>query len=230
MRFAVYYSPSQMSLLHELGASWLGYNAFNGSAVEQPGEGLLTGKTEQPRHYGFHATLKAPFHLKSGTTFKDLQSSVAVTARQSSTVVVPSLVLSDTDGFLALVAEHQRDDLVALAVSCVKGLDHLRREMDEMEFKRRQSSELTARQKKNFSQWGYPHVFEDFRFHITLTRRLSNAEMTEVSKLAEEHFAEVLHQPLDISALTIFIEAGPGVRFRVADVFPLTASIMAAYA
>ncbi len=230
MRFAVYYSPPQMSLLHRLGASWLGYDAFDGNPLEQPGNGLLAGKTEQPGHYGLHATLKAPFHLKPGATSKDLQAGVMAIARNTSTVVIPRLVLSSADGFLALVPDLQHDDLTELAAVCVRKLDHLRKEMDAAERNRRQSGNLTPKHRAYLDQWGYPYVFDAFRFHITLTRKLDADEMVAVTALAREHFAEVLDQPLHISALTTFIESEPGKHFRVADVFPLTASIMAAYA
>jgi hypothetical protein len=230
MRFAIYYSPSQMSLLHELGASWLGYNAFNGGQVPQPGDGLLSGKTEQPSHYGLHATLKAPFQLKPDRTFKDLQAGVANVAQKFSKVVIPKLVLSSDDGFLALVPEQQKDDVTALAKACVCDLDYLRRQPEESELKRRMSNDLTTRQVEYLAQWGYPYVLDQFRFHITLTRRLNGADMVAVTELAREHFAEILDQPLTISALTTFMEAGPGVKFRVADTFLLTGHILAAYA
>jgi hypothetical protein len=63
-----------------------------------------------------------------------------------------------------------------------------------------------------------------------LTRKLTELEMSEVFDLAENHFAKVLRQPLDISALTTFVEAEPDVHFRVVDTFPLTANLMAAFA
>jgi putative phosphonate metabolism protein len=230
MRFAVYYSPPQRSQLHELGSHWLGYNAFNGEILTQPGDGLLAEVTRQPSHYGLHATLKAPFQLKPGTSLRDFKASTAALAQVLSNVVIHRLVLRSIEGFLALVPETQDDELATFAAACVRRLDHLRAPPDEAEISKRNPGALTARQREYLNTWGYPYVFDQFRFHITLTRKLSDAEMPEILEIAREHFDDVFDQPLAISALTTFVEATPSDRFRVVDELPLTANIMAAYA
>ena len=230
MRIALYYSPPQTSVLHDLGSRWLGYNAYTGQSLDQPGDGLLKDLTEQASRYGLHATLKAPFHLKEGATFEDFKLSTAATAQELSAVAIPRLVLSSLDGFLALTPEIQNEDVNDLAATCVRRLDHLRAPVDEAELKRRGSAALSSRQNDLLINWGYPYVFDEFRFHITLTRKLTDSEMVAVFDLAESHFAQVLRQPLDISALTTFVEAGPDIRFRVVDTFSLTANLMAAFA
>ncbi len=43
--------------------------------------------------------------------------------------------------------------------------------------------------------WGYPHVLGTWRFHMTLTRRLSPAERAVVQPAATAHFAAALARP-----------------------------------
>ena len=38
-------------------------------------------------------------------------------------------------------------------------------------------------------RWGYPFVFELFRFHMTLTTRLSEPDITRIANAATMHFA-----------------------------------------
>ncbi len=230
MRFAVYYTPSPTSVLHDLGSKWLGYDAYSGQNLEQPGHGALKGMTDQASRYGFHATLKAPFHLKPGMTLEDLMACMTATAQKVSAVAISRLVLKSIDGFLALVPETQGEDVEELAATCVRALDHLRAPPDDIELGRRNLAALSSRQKDYLMDWGYPYVFNEFRFHMTLTQKIAEHDMPELLELAQNHFHQVVNQPLSISALTIFRESNPGAYFRVAHSFPLAANIRAAYA
>lgn len=230
MRFAVYYSPFQSSALHDLGSKWLGYDAYTGQTLDQPGDGVLKGQTEQAGRYGFHATLKAPFHLKPGTKAEDVTACMTATAQKVRAVVISRLVLRPIDGFLALVPETQGDDVQELAAEFVRAFDHLRALPDDAELGRRNSAAMTPRQRDYLLNWGYPYVFDEFRFHMTLTQKISEQDMPEFLELAQNHFHQVLNQPLKISVLTIFVEAEPGAYFRVSESFPLAANIRAAYA
>ncbi len=40
------------------------------------------------------------------------------------------------------------------------------------ELQRRRAANLTPRQEFLLMHWGYPYVLDEFRFHMTLTRRL----------------------------------------------------------
>ena len=67
-RYAIYFAPAHGSPWWEFGARWLGRDERNDTALTQhplaqiaPDD--LLELTAQPRRYGFHATLKAPFGL-----------------------------------------------------------------------------------------------------------------------------------------------------------------------
>ena len=71
MRYAIYYAPDPASALWLFGSSVLGYDARTGRNVPllaPAGISLADWEmaTTDPRRYGFHATLKAPFRLALG--------------------------------------------------------------------------------------------------------------------------------------------------------------------
>src|SRR5688572_2758569 len=84
-RYAIYYVPAADSALHRFGAELLGYDAFSGEDLPFP-VGILQAApdwgdlTNDPRKYGFHATLKAPMSLASGKTEVELLAACAAFA------------------------------------------------------------------------------------------------------------------------------------------------------
>ncbi|MBO1905411.1 DUF1045 domain-containing protein [Microvirga sp. 3-52] len=75
---ALYFTPRPESDLAQIGASVLGYDCYTGAAVEQPplpgiAPDELHSSTAEPRRYGFHSTLKAPFTLRAGCSLDELK-------------------------------------------------------------------------------------------------------------------------------------------------------------
>eukprot|EP01036_Dinobryon_divergens_P003340 gene3340-4396_t len=65
-RYALYFAPDAATPLWRFGCGVLGYDALRAANCDQiVPEGWTAGDwiaaTEDPRRYGFHATLKAPF-------------------------------------------------------------------------------------------------------------------------------------------------------------------------
>jgi len=72
-RYAIYYAPSDETLLWKTGSEWLGRDAYSGNRVERrefpdTKDEDIDRLTSSASHYGFHATMKAPFVLKEGST------------------------------------------------------------------------------------------------------------------------------------------------------------------
>lgn len=71
-RYAIY-APAPDDRFHEFGSQLLGYDAFSGNELPFP-HGVVHEFTDwrdliqDPRTYGFQATLKAPFSLASDQT------------------------------------------------------------------------------------------------------------------------------------------------------------------
>ncbi len=109
IRYAIYFSPPARSPLATLGASWLGHNCDNGTAIEPPRLAGISSEaqaalTRAPRRYGFHATLKPPFHLAPGAILDDLRQSLRALATRASVLCLPSLEVRARP-FLGLGAE-----------------------------------------------------------------------------------------------------------------------------
>ena len=221
MRYAIYYSPPEDDLLHKLGSSWLGRDAYNNESVEQPSIAGIKEATAEPARYGFHATLKPPFQLKHGIKRALLGEAVGSLARRISAVAISNLVLRAEHGFIALVPEKQQRTVSILADHCVREIDEFRSPIDAIEIARRRKVGLSAKQDEYLHAWGYPYVFEEFRFHLTLTGHLPTEDIARLLPLAGEHFAPVLNRSLKIDCLTIFMESGSSQPFIVEEQFPI---------
>jgi hypothetical protein len=73
---------------------------------------------------------------------------------------------------------------------------------------------LSARQLRHLDQWGYPYVFDEFRFHMTLTGTLSEPDRKEALAVLRELYSEadapvaldsvcILHQPDRFACFTV---------------------------
>ncbi len=219
-RLALYWAPDLDDPLHRAGSSWLGRDADTGAALVQPvvpGHDL-SAITADPRGYGLHATLKAPFRLLVG--WAEAFDAAAALAARLRPFDLPALAVRDLDGFLALRETAPCPALRALADACVEALDHCRAPPDEAELARRRRAELSSEQEAKLARWGYPHVFDAWRFHVTLTRRLSPWEKDAVLPAAEAHLREALRHPRRVSSICLFTQAAPGAPFLIAERLP----------
>jgi putative phosphonate metabolism protein len=220
MRHAIYFAPAAESLFHALGSRWIGRDAFTGEILEQPdvaGIGVVTG---DPRRYGFHATLKPPFVLRDSVSPEALLRAAAALAANLDSLTV-RLKVGVLDQFLALVPAEPSEALQQLAERAVRDLDGFRQPPSADDLARRRLSQLTPSQERHLAEWGYPYVFGDFRFHMTLTERLPPAYIERYRAAAEAHFAPVLAEPVVIDGITLFEEASYGAPFHASRQFPL---------
>jgi hypothetical protein len=175
-RIALYYAPEAHDPLHKRASAWLGRDAVSGAILPQ---NLVQGVdiqeiTADARGYGFHATLKPPCRLQ-GDVQAALQTARDFAAR-TAPFTLPPLHITDLDGFLALREAAPCPALQALADGAVSALDAHRAPATEAEIARRKPEKLSLRQREYLAAWGYPYVFAEWRFHMTLTRRLTPAE------------------------------------------------------
>ena len=192
-RAAVYFAPPETSPLGERALSW-----FADSATQD-----ITGS---PRHYGFHATLKAPFHLAEGETLERLLNVVERFAAARRWVEGPPLRVDALGEFLALVPSAPDPRVDALAADCVQAFESFRAPLSPAELARRRASGLSPQQDRYLQEWGYPYVMEEFRFHMTLTERLPTAERAHWKAVLDAHFAPVADRPLVLDGLSVFTQ------------------------
>ena len=213
-RYALYFAPAARGL-HRAAASWLGWDAEAGCAVAQPEVEGIAAATATPRKYGFHATLKAPFRLAAGHGPDDLAEALAHAARQIAPVDLPGLGVARLGGrFLALRPEGNEAGLEALCAEVVTRFEPFRAPLTDDELARRRPENLSPRQRDLLVAFGYPYVFEEFRFHLTLSGDLPAAELARLEPLARDWFAAHLHRPFAVDQLCLFGEDGAG-RFHL---------------
>ena len=216
-RIALYYAPEAHDPLHERASAWLGRDAVSGAILPQ---NLVQGVdiqeiTADARGYGFHATLKPPFRLQ-GDVQAALQTARDFAAR-TAPFTLPPLHITDLDGFLALREAAPCPALQALADGAVSALDAHRAPATEAEIARRKPEKLSLRQREYLAAWGYPYVFAEWRFHMTLTRRLTPAEKAIILPAVTEALGDAPALTRSVSDICIFAQAAPGAPFTILE-------------
>ncbi|MEM9343878.1 MAG: DUF1045 domain-containing protein [Pseudomonadota bacterium] len=220
-RYAIYYLPEDKALA-SFGAAWLGWDVAQGAPVRHMDiDGIdLATVTVTPRKYGFHGTLKAPFRLAPGQTPEDLATACATLAASHPPVTIAGLQIAPLGDFLALIPTDDSPDLATLAARCVTDLDRFRAPLTDADLARRRTSPLTPRQDDNLVRWGYPYIFDDFRFHLTLSSRLTPDTLQAVQASAKTHLSS-LPTPFTLRSISLVVERADG-SFRALNRYPLT--------
>ena len=131
--------------------------------------------TALPRHYGFHATLKAPFTPAPGLEADALLGDVEAFAAARRPLRV-RLRVDELAGFLALVpAEPTPASTSSPRIACAT-FDRHRAPLSPQDRDRRDVCTAQRRpSSEHLERWGYPYVLDRFRFHMTLTGPLERA-------------------------------------------------------
>ncbi|MEM6309368.1 MAG: DUF1045 domain-containing protein [Pseudomonadota bacterium] len=210
-RYAIYVIPDQE--WGDFGAAWLGWDTRAGSTVPLI-EPALSGITERPRKYGFHGTIKAPFHLAKGQDQAALVKATFALAHDMRAFSLSSLQVSQIGSFFALTAPEEHAQLRSVADRAVTGLDMFRAPLTDTDLQRRRVSRLTQQQDANLEKWGYPYVFDDFKFHLTLTGPVKDAGQVKPRLVAA--LQSPLSKPLSVRDICVCGEAEDG-RFYVVE-------------
>lgn len=217
-RYGIYVTPQ--GALAQTGAAWLGWDIATGRHVAHPVvDGVDIAKiTKRPRRYGLHATVKPPMVLAQGATEEALIAATRAVASRLRPASVLGLEVSRISSFLALTPLGDPQPLDEIAATVVEALNAFRAPPTLDELDRRRKHPLTPSQDANLTRWGYPHVMQDYHFHITLTGPLRDggAALPRVAA----HFDPVLPAPFIVDHLTIAGEDGAGM-FRTIARLPL---------
>ena len=223
-RYAIYFAPEKNSRWRKFGAGWLGRDEHDSSRLPQAAQGSLSAEqmvtiTEEPARYGFHATLKAPFHLTPGHTEDDLSRRLNALASTLRPVPLGTMRVTSLGSFVALVPTAEPPGMHALADDCVTDLDVYRAPLQDEERQRRLAGQLDPRQLELLALYGYPHVMDRFRFHMTLTGPIDPAMASQVIDAVTDQVNQLnTSEPLCIDRLCLFVERGPGAPFhRILD-------------
>jgi hypothetical protein len=105
--------------------------------------------------------------------------------------------------FVALPPPKQKDALATLAGRVVSELDPFRAPPYQAKLARRRTSGLTPAQEVNLVKWGYPYVFDQFKFHMTLSGNLKANQQDAVQQKAQSVFTPLTPSPFVINALSL---------------------------
>lgn len=222
-RYALYYTPPPGPLA-DFGAVWLGWDPVSGMApapVTVPGlPAPREALTDRPRKYGFHATLKAPFHLAPGQTEAALHDALAAFCAATPPARCAGLRVAPLGRFLALVPDGDAGALSDLAASVVTELDPFRAPLTDADRARRGAESMAPDLRSLFERWGYPYVMQAFRFHMTLTGLMARDAVPVAEAALRAHIDPLLPRPFVLDAVTLCVEGSDG-RFRCVTRIPL---------
>jgi hypothetical protein len=193
-------------VLAEFGALWLGWDSVRGQSVAHPDVGDLdvAAITATPRKYGLHGTLKAPFRLQG--SIEALQDTAARFAQTQAPVPLHHMTLRHDSGFVALRPMGEVTALNGFASDIVRAFDPHRAPLSEADIARRRQSKLSPRQDRQMLDWGYPFIFDDFHFHLTLSGRLDAQVGAEVIAALDPLLTPLVPNPMMIDEITLMGE------------------------
>lgn len=228
-RYAIYFAPPRQSPLWRFGSAVIGYDAATGHDEPfQLPDGYAIAEwaalTAEPRRYGFHATLRAPFSLADGISEDDFLRLAQSAAATTKPVVLPGLTLNRMRSFLALTADSAGPELKDLAAHIVLQTEPARGALEPADRDRRLKANLSPRQIDYLDRHGYPYVLDDFQFHMTLTGKLTEPQAALVqAHLADAFARHVPAGPVAIDEVSVFRQERRDGRFIVIARFPLGA-------
>lgn len=222
-RYAVYWAPAPGPLA-DFTAAWLGWDAAQARAVAHPAlPGLpapVADLTAEPRRYGFHGTLKAPFRLAPGRDAAELRAALRALAAARPPTQVAAMEPARLSGFVALRPVGDTSGVDALAAALVEEMDPFRAALTAEEIARRHPEGLDPRRRDNLLRWGYPHVMADFRFHLTLSGPLEAGAADALIAGLGPLLAPLLPRPFPLDRICLCGERPDG-RFEILEAMPL---------
>lgn len=228
-RYAVYYAPALGDPLTVAAAKWLGRDAWTGADLVQPHvDGLeeldLVALTEDPRHYGFHATLKAPFELHPDRIEEELlEALVDVCTKRPA--FIASITPSALSAFIAFRLSEPSAPMQALHEVCVREFEPFRAPLSEADIARRRKAKLTPLQDERLLEFGYPYIFDEFRFHMTLTGAVRDAGLRDtIIGALQRHFAP-FSGAHHFSCISVFKQDMRSTPFKILAQVPFGANV-----
>jgi len=232
MRYALYFAPAASHPLWGRGNVWLGRDPESGRYFMPPdvpglGADEVEALTAAPRRYGLHATIKPPFRLDGGRDEAGLFARIEEFSARQRPFTLPQLTVAKLDDFIALQLRRPCPALNALADACVADFDDFRAPPDAAERARRESEILDADAAARLARWGYAHVFEGFRLHLSLTQGVTPALQAKLLPWLSDYFAPALKSPCRVDGLALYVEPFASAPFRLVRRFAFTATTKA---
>ena len=221
-RFAIYWAPDPQSHLFHFLQRW-----FTAPAEIAASTGLETSEIEtavaEPKRYGPHATLLAPFALADGASLTDIRSHLRAFAARRTPIALGRLKLERIGSFLALTAPDNESQIRALHIQCLFAFETFRREQNAAERARREADADETTPRLLVAQWGYAHVLHLYRFHLSLTGSLGEKVLSDLIAELSGELEKLNAEPAVLDSLCLFGDPGNGEPFALITQCPLEA-------
>lgn len=222
-RVAIFYAPGSQTPLANFGAQWLGWDVEHAKGVPHPQiDGLpepIETLVATPQKYGFHGTLKAPFRLHENQTLDGLRAAMKAFSEQHRKFFIGQMKVAKLGSFVAIIQENSSNEFANFASNIVTHFEDYRAPLRDEDIAKRRKAKLTPRQDELMLQWGYPFIFEEFKFHLTLTGKLSEQNAKSVCDRLTDHLKPILDTPVEAVDLCLYGEREDG-RFEIIERFP----------
>ncbi|WP_162653474.1 DUF1045 domain-containing protein [Lentilitoribacter sp. Alg239-R112] len=223
-RLAIFYAPASKSPLAQFGSKWLGWDVEKASNAKHPDIQSLPAPIPDivatPQKYGFHGTLKAPFKLNPTKSCDELRTALQTFCKNTPKFTIGKMKVAQLGNFVAIIQKNQSMELRNLAATIVEHFEEFRAPLGESDIVKRRRANLTQRQDELMLRWGYPYVFEEFKFHLTLTGRLDENDAETTKNILSEHLSDILSKPLKADDICLYGERNDG-KFEIIERFPL---------
>lgn len=219
-RYAIYFVPAADRPLFRFGRTVLGYDCYTGETVAYPAFDTIdpaecAALTREPSIYGFHATLKAPFRLLPSVDEAALIAFVGFAASRHAIPVIEPCIRT-LGPFVVVTARRSCAALDELAARCVTAFDRFRAPLTGAERERRLAAGLSQAEIAHLDQWGYPFVFDTFRFHMTLAGPVAPDRREAVLASMQEAFVRLCGDAdLIVDRVALLRQYNAQSRFRV---------------
>jgi hypothetical protein len=229
-RYAIYFVPPPEAEFFRFGSAILGYDCYTGGnvkrlAILEAEPELWDQLTAEPRRYGFHATLKAPFQLSPSCREAQLISALHSFAGLGHAIPALTPAVRMLGGFAAIVPAAASPAIDELAGKCTTIFDAFRAPMAAQERARRVASGLNQSQVANLDRWGYPYLFADFRFHMTLTSRVDVERRDDVLATLQKALSRACKdRAFTIERISLVRQTDANSSFRVIEQATLRAA------
>lgn len=225
-RYAIYYTPAPEHPLTVAARAWLGRDCFAGGSLRVHVEPAAADPVRDtliaaPRRYGFHATLKAPFRQRPECSVEGLERALRTFVAAWLPCPIGPLKIGLIGGFFALIPVSSIPTLRSFASHIVEEFDRFRAPLSQDELQRRLRSPLEDIESTHLVRWGYPYVFDRFRFHMTLTDCVPADRRPGVREEVDAIFAPLLFEDYTIDALSLFVQEHSSADFVVRSQFAL---------
>jgi hypothetical protein len=87
--------------------------------------------------------------------------------------------------------------------------------LTDADIARRRHANLTVRQDQHMRDWGYPFVFDDFHFHLTLSGHLQQDTAAQVIDVLTQHLENIVSNPFAIDAITLMGQDAQGMFHQI---------------